>query len=151
MLPAITDDTELIYLIPTTTEEGTCTTALVDFLVLTHNSFIETCRGIVKEHPSYAIWTEFKVPISHINQCHLLLFEQHLQSIILSHCHYFLTVGKGQDIQYDIPALEKHILNRFVYGKPVILLDIPHVAYRHDVYSADTFQAVRQKVKPQVR
>ena len=148
--PAITDDTDLVYLIPTTTGEGRCTTALVDFLVLTHNSFVEMCRGMVKDDPSSAIWVDFKVPITHINRCHLLDFEQHLQSIILSHCHYSLTVGKGQDIKYDLPALEKHILNRFIYGKPMIHLGIPNVAYRQDLYSTDTFLAVRQKVKPQV-
>ena len=47
LLPAITEDTELEYLIPTTIGAGACTTALVDFLVLTHNSFIEKCRGAV--------------------------------------------------------------------------------------------------------
>ena len=47
--PAITADEPLEYLIPTTTGAGACTTALVDFLVLTHNSFIEKCRGIVGE------------------------------------------------------------------------------------------------------
>ena len=150
LLPAITDDTELEYLIPTTVDEGRCTTSLVDFLVLTHNNFIETCRGLVSSGSSSAVWREHKVPITHIHRCHLLDYEHQLQSIILSHCHYSLTVGKGQDIKYDLPALEKHILNRFIYGKPMILLDIPHVAYRKDVYTAETFLAIRQKVKPQV-
>ena len=39
----IDDDTQMEYLIPTTSEAGVCTTALVDFLTLTHNNFIETC------------------------------------------------------------------------------------------------------------
>ena len=37
------------YLVPTTSEAGVCTTALVDFLTLTHNNFIERCRGLVAE------------------------------------------------------------------------------------------------------
>ena len=49
LLPAITENTLLEYLIPTTTGAGACTTALVDFLVLVHNNFIEGCRGIVTE------------------------------------------------------------------------------------------------------
>ena len=49
LLPAITENTPLEYLIPTTTGAGACTTALVDFLVLVHNDFIEGCRGIVTE------------------------------------------------------------------------------------------------------
>ena len=49
LLPSLTLGTPLEYLIPTTTGAGACTTALTDFLVLTHNNFIEKCRGIVME------------------------------------------------------------------------------------------------------
>ena len=150
LMPEITNNTAIEYLIPTTMGKGRCTTSLVDFLVLTHNNFIETSRSLVSSGSSSAVWREHRVPITHIHRCHLLDYEHQLQSIILSHCHYFLTVGKGQDIKYDLPALEKHILNRFIYGKPMILLDIPHVAYRKDVYTAETFLAIRQKVQPQV-
>ena len=46
----INDDTKMEYLVPTTSEAGVCTTALVDFLTLTHNSFIEMCRKLMAEH-----------------------------------------------------------------------------------------------------
>lgn len=49
-VPVITDDTEMEYLVPTTSEAGVCTTALVDFLTLTHNNFIEKCRTIAGKH-----------------------------------------------------------------------------------------------------
>lgn len=147
LLASFTLDTPLEYLIPTTVGAGACTTALTDFLVLTHNDFIETCRAIVIKQTQ---WREHKIPITHIHGCHLLTYEQHLPSIILCHCRYSLIVGKGQDISYDLPALEKHLLDRFIYGKPFILLDIPQVAYRKDVYTAASFAAVRKKVEPQV-
>jgi len=38
----------LVYLIPTTTGKGICSTALVDFLVSVHNDFIEFYHGIIK-------------------------------------------------------------------------------------------------------
>ena len=41
--PEITDDTKLVYLLPTTTGEGICSTSLVDFLVTEHNQFIKDC------------------------------------------------------------------------------------------------------------
>ena len=72
-------------------------------------------------------------------------------SIVLSHCHYSLVMGKAHEVSFDFPALEKHILNRFVIGKPLIILSIPCVTYRKDVYTADTFAAIRKKVAPQVR
>ena len=43
----IDDDTKMEYLVPTTSEAGVCTTALVDFLTLTHNNFIEKCIILV--------------------------------------------------------------------------------------------------------
>ena len=46
----IDDDTKMEYLVPTTSEAGVCTTALVDFLTLTHNNFIATCRAHVGEN-----------------------------------------------------------------------------------------------------
>ena len=37
-------DISLAYLIPTKTGKGICSTALVDFLVTTHNEFIQFCH-----------------------------------------------------------------------------------------------------------
>ena len=47
LIPAITTETPLEFIIPTTAEAGACTTALVDFLILTHNDFIERCRSLI--------------------------------------------------------------------------------------------------------
>ena len=97
-----------------------------------------------------SFWRERKVPITHLHRCHLLDYEHQLPSIILSHCHYSLKVGKGQIVKYDHQALEKHILNLFIHGKPLILPDIPQVVYKKDIYSIATFADVRKKVEPQV-
>ena len=96
------------------------------------------------------IWSGHKVPITHINHCHLVIYEQQLQSILLSHCHYSLTAGSSHLVRYDLQALEKHILDRFIHGKPMILADIPQVVYRKDTYTATRFGAIRKKVSPQV-
>ena len=98
---------------------------------------------------SAAFWREHKVPITHIHRCHLVDYEHQLLSIVLSHYNYSLTFGKGQSIKYDHAALQKHILDRFIHGKPRILSDIPHVVYRKDIYTTVTFAAVRKKVKNQ--
>ena len=39
-MPVINNNTNIAYLIPTTTQEGMCSTMLLDFLVTTHNEFI---------------------------------------------------------------------------------------------------------------
>lgn len=155
LLPAFTEDTPLEYLVPTTTGAGACTTALVDFLVLTHNNFIEKCRGIVTDQEKRLskfplAWQSHPVLLSHVHRCHLLDYENQLHSVILSYCQYSLVVGSGQKISYDWPALEKHILGRFIHGKPLLQSEIPQVVYKKDIYTVATFDAIRKKVKPQV-
>ena len=71
-------------------------------------------------------------------------------SIVLSHCHYSLKHGKGQDVTYDFLALEKHIVDRFIYGKPYIQLELPQVVYRKEVHTAEAFANIRKNVQPQV-
>lgn len=93
---------------------------------------------------------EKKVPLRQVRCCHLLDYESQILSIVLSHCHYSLTAGKGQKISYDLPALEKHILDRFIHGKPLILSDIPQVVYRSDVCTAETFARIRNMIPQKV-
>ena len=102
--------------------------------------------GLCVIHYSTSMWHEHKVPITSILGCHLVDYERQLLSIVLSHCNYSLTFGKGQSVKYNHQALEKHILDRFIYGKPRILLDIPQVVYHKDIYTTVTFAAVRKKV-----
>ena len=95
-------------------------------------------------------WDRHKVPITHIHRCHLLDYEHQIVSVVLSHCCYSLRVGQAHTVQYDHQALEKHILDKFIHGKPRILSDIPQVVYRKDIYTTVTFDAVRKRVDPQV-
>ena len=47
-LQNISESTTLQYLIPTTVGPGACSFALVDYLVLQHNNFIEMCQGVAE-------------------------------------------------------------------------------------------------------
>eukprot|EP00731_Ephydatia_muelleri_P024171 Em0016g442a len=140
LIPSISLDTKLDYLIPTTTGAGVCTSSLVDFLVCIHNTFMAKCRDQVYGN------TLQKIPITQLNSCYVVDYEHQLIPIVLSLCHYSLTYGKGQQIKYDFPALEKHILDRFIYGKPHIMLEIPHVVFKEDRYTKAIFGAIRKKV-----
>ena len=90
---------------------------------------------------------EHKILITHLHRCHMLEYETQIQSVILSHCCYSLTVGKGREISYDLRALESYIRNQFIFGKPTILNDIPNVGYRKNVYTVETFLEIRTTVK----
>ena len=91
-----------------------------------------------------------EVPLSKIQQCQMISFEHQLSHVIFSHCKYSLKAGRGADVSYDFVALEKHVLDRFVRGKPLIICDIPIMSYRSDVLVAETFTKIRKKIKPQV-
>ena len=79
-----------------------------------------------------------------------MIYEHHLQSMILSHCHYSLTAGDSHVVSYDFKALEKAILDHFVYGKPMIYSPMPQDLYQKDAYTKATFDAIRENVSPQV-
>ena len=53
-------------------------------------------------------------------------------------------------VQYDFQAIQKHIVDKFIHGKPRILSDLPEVVYRKDIYTSVTFEAVKRNVKHQV-
>ena len=90
------------------------------------------------------------IPLSQLQGCHLLNYESHIISVVLSHCHHSLEVGKGTDIQYDLQALEKKIVDKFIHGKPLIQFEnAPRVVYRKDIHNVKMFMDVRAKV-PQV-
>ena len=67
--------------------------------------------------------------------------------MIFSHCKYSLKAGHGSDVTYDYAALEKHILDRFVRGKPLIEIAFPGMSYRSDVIKALTFRKIRRTIK----
>ncbi|XP_019853235.1 PREDICTED: E3 ubiquitin-protein ligase RNF213-like [Amphimedon queenslandica] len=143
------EKTPLSYLIPTLTGDGACTVALVGLLVGIHNDFLEKCHSQLETKLKKNKSKMCKVPASQIQLCHLLDYEHQILSIVLSHCHYSLKHGKGHDVNYDFAALEKHIVDRFIHGKPYIQLEFPQVVYRKDVYTAEAFANIRKNVQPQ--
>ena len=98
----------------------------------------------------FSDWFCQNIPITHINHCHLLDYEHQIISVVLSHCCYSLRVGEAHRVTYDYQALEKHILDKFVYGKPRIIPETLQVVYRKDIYTTMYFDAVRDQVSPQV-
>ncbi|XP_065899490.1 E3 ubiquitin-protein ligase rnf213-alpha-like isoform X3 [Dysidea avara] len=135
----------LPYLIPTATGKGICSTALVDFLVSAHNDFIEFYHGTIKNKG-----LKQTLPLKDLQKCYLVADEQQFMSIVMSHCHYSLTRGKGTEVEYDIPALERHFLNRFVHGRPLFDLSTACVVLqRKSLHNSTNFAAIRKNITPQ--
>ena len=113
-------------------------------------TFVNICLFIFVFSESIQIWKAHRIRLSLIHHCHLIDYEQQLISVVLSHCHYSLQVGHGQDVTYDLPALEKHIFDRFIQGKPKIIPEMIDVSYTKGTYMAISFFAIRMKVQHQV-
>lgn len=65
----------------------------------------------------------------------------------MSHCHYSLTRGKGTEVHYDIPALERHFLSRFVHGRPLFDLNTALVVTQQKyIHSSENFAIIRKNI-----
>ena len=76
-------------------------------------------------------------------------FDQQLIHVVLAHCKYSLKSGFGDNVTYDYASLEKHILDRFVCGKPLIDIDTPILTFKSDVLRTAVFSRLRTAI-PQV-
>ena len=59
------------------------------------------------------------MPIDFVTRAHLVAYdvERDLMPLVLAHCDYSLSVGQGTNITYNLAALERQIVDRFVNGK----------------------------------
>ena len=91
------------------------------------------------------------LPLHEMQSCYLVTNKQQFMSLVLSHCHYSFAHGKGTEVHYDLPALERHFLSRFVYGKPLFDLNTACVLDQHKyIHNSENFAAIRRNVHPQV-
>lgn len=65
---------------------------------------------------------EYIVPLERASETQLILChpERELLPLVLSHCHYTLKKGGETGSSYDLPAIQMHLVRRFLAGKPQI-------------------------------
>ena len=90
------------------------------------------------------------IPLSQLQACHILNYEHKLIPVILTHCQYSLQYGKGTEVDYDFEAIERDLFDKFIFGKPLILIDeIPRVVFRKDAHETTFYESIMTSV-PQV-
>ena len=95
--------------------------------------------------------TKEALPLCDLQSCYLVVGEQQFMSVVMSHCHYSLTRGKGTEVYYDIAALERHFLSHFVHGRPLFDLNtVPIVVQCRNIHTSENFAAIRKNIRPQV-
>ena len=91
------------------------------------------------------------MPLVKVQPFHMVSYEGEIDSVILTHCRYSLSFGKGQEVEYDFAALEKHIYDRFLVTKPELdRRSQPLMVYTSDIIRRDVIQQLKEKLKPQV-
>ena len=91
------------------------------------------------------------LPLRDLQSCYLVAGKQQFMSIVMSHCHYSLTLGKGTEVHYDIAALERHFLSRFVHGRPRFdPSTAPIVDQCRNIHNSKNFANIRKNIRPQV-
>ena len=91
------------------------------------------------------------VQLTQLQSFHVISYEREIDSMLLTHCRYSLRFGRGQEVEWDFAALEKHIYDRFIMGKPVInRTSQPMMVFTSDVVRQDVFKQLEEKIKPQV-
>ena len=61
-----------------------------------------------------------RVPMEEVTKAQLVAYdvERDLMPLVFAHCDYSLAVGEGTKITYNLQALERQIIDRFLVGKP---------------------------------
>lgn len=90
------------------------------------------------------------IPLSQLQSSHVLNYEHKLIPVILTHCQYSLRYGKGTEVDYDFEEIEIDLFDKFIFGKPLILIDeMPRVVLRKDAHDTTFYESIIASV-PQV-
>ena len=73
--------------------------------------------------------------------------DEDLLPILYLHCDYSLEIGKGTQMEYNLDAIERRLMEKVCYGKTFITEKLEHFKYRDDVQSAREFINMRKRVK----
>ncbi|KAL3881512.1 hypothetical protein ACJMK2_027944 [Sinanodonta woodiana] len=140
----IDDSTPVSQLLPTASDAGQCAYSVLEFLFRKQNDFLDSyylkAKRRVAEIPS--------VKVRDITPAHLISYhpEQDILPLVLANCNYSFEVGKGTTIEYNFANLERQIVDRFLFGKCFIQIEIELMVYRAEYTNATVFRKLQEKV-----
>ncbi|KAL3881510.1 hypothetical protein ACJMK2_027942 [Sinanodonta woodiana] len=140
----IDDSTPVSQLLPTASDAGQCAYSVLEFLFHKQNDFLDNyyqkAKRRVTEVPS--------VKVRDITPAHLISYhpEQDILPLVLANCNYSFEVGKGTTIEYNFANLERQIIDRFLFGKCFIDIEIELMVYRAEYTNATVFRKLQEKI-----
>ncbi|XP_006816196.2 E3 ubiquitin-protein ligase rnf213-alpha-like [Saccoglossus kowalevskii] len=143
----ITTSSNLAVLLPTRKGDGICSTALLDMLIVVHNTFMEEYSNLTDNTLGGYIRPQ------DATVAHLVAYDtdRDLLPVVISNCTYSLEIQNGQEVQteYDLMSLEKQLDECFIYGRPLLQHEIPRLVFRQDCKDAIILDKLRRRI-PQV-
>ncbi|KAL3881508.1 hypothetical protein ACJMK2_027940, partial [Sinanodonta woodiana] len=136
--------TPVSQLLPTASDAGQCAYSVLEFLFRKQNDFLDNyyqkAKRRVAEIPH--------VKVRDITPAHLISYhpEQDILPLVLANCNYSFEVGKGTTIEYNFANLERQIVDRFLFGKCFIDIEIELMVYRAEYTNATVFRKLQEKI-----
>ncbi|XP_072046323.1 E3 ubiquitin-protein ligase RNF213-like [Amphiura filiformis] len=133
----------IAMMLPTRRDSGVCSTALVDFLIGTHNEMVQFYQRIAKNTTRCA-----PIQPSDATLHHLVAYnkDKDLLPLVLSHRDYAVQAGQGTTHTFNLPVLQSQIEERFLRGRPDIIRKIEQLVFRQDSHDAVVFQTLRNRI-----
>ncbi|XP_072042938.1 E3 ubiquitin-protein ligase rnf213-alpha-like [Amphiura filiformis] len=133
----------LAMLLPTDKQPGVCSTALVQFLINTHNEFMDFYHGLIGDKPR-----SDPIPACDIAVSHLVTFDldKDLLPLMLAHKDYAVQADHGTTQTFNLMSLQRQIEERFVRGRPKLEEQTKRIVFRQELQNAAVFQKLRKNV-----
>ncbi|WAR07210.1 RN213-like protein, partial [Mya arenaria] len=108
-------ETPLSVFLPSSTETGLCSYAMLDLLFRKQNEFLDS---YMKESGRNRNSIQTVAPME-ATSADLISYnhEQDILPLVLANCQYTFEMGKGTKIEYDFAGLERQIMDRFLFSK----------------------------------
>ncbi|XP_068134511.1 LOW QUALITY PROTEIN: E3 ubiquitin-protein ligase RNF213-like [Hyperolius riggenbachi] len=136
-------DSDFELLLPRRQGKGLCATALSNYLIALHNSFIYALATHTNTEQKYSI------KASEVMDLHVISYEMEkdLVPIILSNCQYSLESGKETLQEIDFPKIQDQISTRLLQGKPrITIVGLPTLTLSHDRNYENLFTDVKKRL-----
>ena len=133
----------LAYILPSQDGPGRCMLALIDYLAYSHNDFIRQCS------PKRNL---LEVSLINIRERDLISYnpDRDLLPLVYAHCDYTLTIGKETKVEYNMQAIQKHLIEKLTLGKAEIVIQIEEFIYTDEVKHSKKYLKLQSSIK-QVR
>jgi len=142
----MSEKTPLCFSLADEGDEGVCMLALVQFMVDSHNKFLQKLSQIGVIGSSH-----YRVPTSLLIPQHIISYSTQYQLIPLLQIHAILNLdyGTGGDITYNFENIEQYLIDTILSGKPYIDLHMKKFNFANETRKTGALSNLKFRI-PQI-